>query len=92
MTTRSATPSPRCPRSPAAPHPPPARASLPHPLTFFLTTRQRNAVLRRLRGHDAHDRTTALLRALRLDATSHETDPPATPHATPPKTPHRGTP
>lgn len=38
---------------------------LPHPITFYLTARQRDAVLRRLNRHDA-DRTRALLSALRV--------------------------
>jgi len=42
---------------------------LPHPITFYLTTRQREAVLRRLKRHDA-DRTRALLAALRVAAPS----------------------
>jgi hypothetical protein len=47
------------------PHPatPPRGADLPRPLTFFLTTRQRAAVLRLLRRFHP-DRAAALLSAL----------------------------
>jgi hypothetical protein len=48
---------------PAEPRPPVDPAALPHALTFFLTARQRAAVLRRLKRFDA-DRRTALLAAL----------------------------
>lgn len=44
----------------------PARGSLPHALTFFLTEDERREVLRKLRRIDK-DRARALLRALRLD-------------------------
>lgn len=50
---------------PPKPAPPPDPESLPQALTFFLTVRQRRAVLAALRRHDP-DRARALCRALRI--------------------------
>lgn len=44
----------------------PDAGDLPHPLTFFLSADDRALVLRALRRRDRH-RSTALLRALRID-------------------------
>jgi hypothetical protein len=54
------------PAKPPKPAPPPDPAALPHPLTFFLTSAQRRAVLRALRRRH-RDRATALLETLRID-------------------------
>lgn len=51
------------PPAPAAPAP---QSQLPHPLTFFLTGRERTEVLRALRVVH-RDRTAALLRALGIE-------------------------
>ena len=51
------------PPAPAAPAP---RSRLPHPLTFFLTGRERAEVLRALRAVH-RDRAAALLRALGIE-------------------------
>ncbi|MEM1165092.1 MAG: hypothetical protein AAGI30_02245 [Planctomycetota bacterium] len=45
---------------------PPSTGDLPHSLTFFLTRRERAAVLRTLRRHGT-DRSPSLLRALRIE-------------------------
>jgi hypothetical protein len=71
MTERVKSPSAfACPRSSAArggaPGPPPDARDLPHPLTFFVTGRQRARILRALRRIDG-DRSFALLCALGLD-------------------------
>ncbi len=51
------------PPAPAAPAP---QSALPHPITFFLTGRERTDVLRALRAVD-RDRTAALLRTLGIE-------------------------
>lgn len=54
------------PANPQKPKPAPNPADLPHPLTFFLTSRERAAVLRALR--ERHQcRARALLLALNLE-------------------------
>jgi hypothetical protein len=55
------------PRSPSrhAPAPPPDCRDLPHPLTFFVTGRERAQILRALRRLDGN-RAFALKRALGL--------------------------
>ena len=51
---------------PPAPAAPPPQAALPHPITFFVTGRERTEVLRALRAVH-RDRTVALLRALGIE-------------------------
>lgn len=51
---------------PPAPAAPPPQAALPHPITFFVTGRERTEVLRALRALH-RDRTAALLRALGIE-------------------------
>lgn len=51
---------------PPKPAAPPALDGMPQPLTFFVTSGQRRAVLARLASIDA-DRTTALLRQLNIE-------------------------
>ncbi len=51
------------PPAPAAPAP---QSQLPHPLTFFLSGRERTEVLRALRAVH-RDRTAALLQALGIE-------------------------
>lgn len=64
------TPAPSTP--PPSPTPPRNPATLPHPLTFFLTASQRRRALTLLKRHDPKDRAAALLRALRLAATQNQ--------------------
>ncbi len=52
-------------RKPAAPAPAPDSRDLPHPITFFVTGRERAQILRALRRLDG-DRAFALKRALGL--------------------------
>ncbi len=57
------------PAKPPKPLAPPSPESLPHPLTFFLTTRERAHVLRALRAiHPS--RARALLLALEIKSES----------------------
>lgn len=63
MTTRTNRETPR--PTPAMPAEPPDRRDLPHPVTFFMTGRERSQVLRALRRLDG-DRVFALKRALGL--------------------------
>lgn len=84
MNTRD-TNAPVTPRPSAAPFPPPPAAPpdpalLPESITFFLTRRDRQRVLRRLAAPGPR-RTAALLRALGLAPTSRRTpsDPPSSP-------------
>ena len=51
---------------PPAPAVPVAQSELPHPITFFVTGRERTEVLRALRALH-RDRTVALLRALGIE-------------------------
>ncbi len=51
---------------PPAPAAPPSQGALPHPITFFVTGRERAEVLRALRAVHP-DRTAALLRALGIE-------------------------
>ena len=52
-------------RRPPHPATPPPRESLPHPITFFFTSRDRDRVLAALRKHH-HARAHALLIALKI--------------------------